>query len=143
MNIFVSFILSTVIACASGFVFSTYVIGTSTKKTSSLPQTTAQNPTEPGVQLKLIGPVLTNLKEPPNVYIRLEAAVLLEQGDSNSPAMISQISDDFLGYLRSVSLNNLEGAGGYHVLKEELTERARLRTKGAARDLFIQTLIVE
>ena len=50
-----------------------------------------------------------------------------------------------LGPLQSVTLtlDQVQGASGYHYMKEDLDERARLRGQGKVRDLVLQSFIVE
>ena len=42
-----------------------------------------------------------------------------------------------------MTLTQIEGASGFQHLREDLNERARIRSGGKVRDLVIQALIVE
>jgi flagellar FliL protein len=48
-----------------------------------------------------------------------------------------------MAYLRTLALSQIEGAGGLQALREDLAERVRLRSNGRARELVIETLVVQ
>ena len=56
---------------------------------------------------------------------------------------ISVLDKDTVAYLRTLSLPLIEGASGLLHLREDLNDRARIRSGGKVRDLIIHTLIVE
>ncbi|MDT4879990.1 hypothetical protein FQZ97_1157100 [compost metagenome] len=53
------------------------------------------------------------------------------------------MGDDFMSFLRSVNLMQLQGAAGLAYLRADLEERARMRSEGAVDRVFISTLVVE
>ena len=53
------------------------------------------------------------------------------------------ISEDILAYLRTVTLSQIEGPSGMQHLREDLVERARIRSEGRVKELVIQTLVVQ
>jgi flagellar FliL protein len=91
--------------------------------------------------LKTLPPVTTNLAAPERTWVRLEAAIVTE-GDQ-SDLMVAQIADDIVAYLRTVTLQHIQGASGFQYLREDLVERMRVRSGGKVRDLVIHSLIVE
>ena len=48
-----------------------------------------------------------------------------------------------MAYLRTLSLQEIEGARGFEHLRNDLQERARLRSKGRVTTLLIRTFVVE
>lgn len=91
-----------------------------------------------------LGTVVTNLANPSDVWIRLESSFIVKTGAfANPDAMAAEIRQDILGYLRTLSLAQIEGPSGLSHLREDLTERVQLRSKGQARDFFIETLVVQ
>ena len=48
-----------------------------------------------------------------------------------------------LAYLRTLSMAQIEGASGLQHLREDLNERVAIRTKGAVRELIVESLVVQ
>ncbi|SDN41507.1 flagellar FliL protein [Methylobacterium phyllostachyos] len=97
-----------------------------------------------GSSVTELGAVVTNLASPSDVWIRLEASVVVKTGTfANPAAMAAEIRQDILGYLRTLSLAQIEGPSGLSHLREDLAERVQLRSNGQARDFFIETLVVQ
>lgn len=91
-----------------------------------------------------LGTVVTNLASPSDVWIRLESSMVVKAGTfSNPDAMVAEIRQDLLGYLRTLSVAQIEGPSGLSHLREDLTERVQVRSKGQVRDFFIETLVVQ
>ena len=94
--------------------------------------------------LKKLSPIVTNLAAPANTWVRLEAALLMEQkAAAGADALVGAITEDILGYLRSVTGRQMEGAAGLRNLREDLIERVAIRSKGLVRDIVIETLVVQ
>jgi flagellar protein FliL len=94
--------------------------------------------------LKTLPPIVTNLANPSTTWVRLEASIVLEratEGEAN--ALLAGVAEDFVAFLRTVSLQQIEGPSGFQNLREDLSDRLRVRTGGKARDLVIQGFIVE
>ncbi|MGQ7792573.1 flagellar basal body-associated FliL family protein [Faunimonas sp. B44] len=103
----------------------------------------AHGPVSPS-NLRPLPPVITNLADPPNVSIRLDAAlVFADPAPPQAEALASAIAEDILAFLRTVSLRQIEGPSGLQHLREDLVERASIRAEGEVRDLVIQTLVVQ
>ncbi|PTM40692.1 flagellar basal body-associated FliL family protein [Bosea sp. 124] len=94
--------------------------------------------------LKKLAPIVTNLAAPANTWVRLEAALLMEQkAAATADPLIGAITEDILGFLRSVTAQQMEGAAGLRNLREDLLERVAIRSKGLVRDIVIETLVVQ
>lgn len=86
-------------------------------------------------------PITTNLAYPAENWVRLEVAVLFtDQADVDMAGMVHQ---DILAYLRTVSLQQIEGARGFQHLREDLVERAVLRSDGKVSNLMFRTFVIE
>jgi flagellar protein FliL len=92
--------------------------------------------------LQALTPIVTNLASPENTWIRLEASIVID-GEGDAKGLAAAITEDTVAYLRTLSLPLIEGASGLLHLREDLTDRARIRSGGKVRDLIIHTLIVE
>ncbi|WP_416355090.1 flagellar basal body-associated FliL family protein [Aureimonas phyllosphaerae] len=90
-------------------------------------------------------PILTDLASPPGTQVRLEAGLLLSLSEDESvdqTVLASQIQADTLVFLRTLELAQIEGARGLLHLKEDLLERAKLRST-AVKDVVVRSLIVK
>ncbi|MFE1600202.1 flagellar basal body-associated FliL family protein [Methylobacterium sp. ID0610] len=91
-----------------------------------------------------VGPLVSNLADSGDTWIRFEGSIIYKTGAIQTPDIaVAEIRQDILAYLRTVSLAQVEGASGLQHLREDLNERVQLRTKGAVRELVVETLIVQ
>jgi flagellar FliL protein len=93
--------------------------------------------------LHALSPIVTNLASPEKTWIRLEASIVLDGDGAEAKALAASITEDTVAYLRTLSLPLIEGASGLLHLREDLNDRARIRSGGKVRDLIVHTLIVE
>ncbi|KZC02605.1 hypothetical protein AU375_01156 [Methylobacterium radiotolerans] len=94
--------------------------------------------------LTSLGTVVTNLAGPGDVWVRLESSVIVRPGTfANPQAMVAEIRQDIVGYLRTLSVAQIEGPSGLSHLREDLTERVQIRSNGQIRTFFIETLVVQ
>lgn len=91
-----------------------------------------------------LDPVITNLLAPDATWVRFEGSVVFKSPlEAERGALLKQIAQDLMGYLRSTKLRQLETAAGIEFLREDMAELVRLRSKGRARDLIVRVLVVE
>ncbi len=96
------------------------------------------------VVVKPLEPVITNLASPTDTWIRLETAMVFKSQDIENPDVAAaELRQDMLAYLRTISMGQLEGPSALQHLREDLNERAQLRTKGQVSELIIETLIIQ
>ena len=94
--------------------------------------------------LRSVGSVVTNLAETGNGWVRLESSIVFKAGSLPNPDVtLAEIRADVVAYLRTVSLAQIEGASGLQHLREDLNERASLRSQGLVRELIVETLVVQ
>ncbi|WP_040325835.1 flagellar basal body-associated FliL family protein [Aurantimonas manganoxydans] len=95
------------------------------------------------LKLMPLKPVLTNIYSPPQTWLRVEAALVYRDDGSADPEVLAaQIEADTLAFLRSVQLSQVEGTRGLMHLREDLRQRAKLRSPAVV-DYLIQTMIAE
>lgn len=95
-------------------------------------------------RLKPLVSITTNLAQPKSTWIRLEAVIVMTESlGSNSDVIAKQMSEDIIGYLRTISLDQLDGPSGFQHLREDLNDRVRVRSEGKVAELIITSLIVE
>lgn len=89
--------------------------------------------------------IVTDLASPPGTQVRLEAGLLLSLSEDESvdqAVLAAQIQADTLVFLRTLELAQIEGSRGLLHLKEDLLERAKLRST-AVEDVIVRSLIVK
>ncbi len=94
--------------------------------------------------LKALPPAVTNLAEPSDIWIRIESSIVFDdQGIGTDDVLAAEITEDFVAYLRTVKLSQIDSPSGMNHLREDLADRARIRSQGRVRDLVIQTMVVQ
>lgn len=94
--------------------------------------------------LRRLPPVVTNLAAPANTWARVEASIVFDKlNEEEVTIMAARIGEDLVSYMRTVSLPQIEGARGLQYLREDLNERATVRSGGKVRELIIETLVVQ
>jgi flagellar FliL protein len=88
-----------------------------------------------------LDPILTNLSAPSKVWVRLELSLVFDGPVDQSIARA--ISQDILAYIRTVKLAEVEGPSGFQHLREDLEERASVRSGGRVKKILIRTLLFE
>ncbi len=135
-------VIGTLAAIAGGFAFGSLgVKGGSTAAETAAPP--AKAPPVKASEVRPLAPIVTNLREPSSLYVRLEAVVVLEPNTPDSAALAAKIGDDLVSYLRTVSLSELEGPTGFQYLREDLKKRSVQLGAGKVRDLFLQSFVIQ
>jgi flagellar FliL protein len=95
-------------------------------------------------RLRKLPPVVTNLASPNSSWARVEASMVTESlNDEEAGILAAHISEDIVAYLRSASVAQFEGARGLQYLRDDLTERANIRSAGKVRELIVETLVIQ
>ena len=96
------------------------------------------------IVIRELAPIVTNLAQPEGAKIRLQASILFNKKDVPVPNLLAaQITDDLIGYLKTLSIAQLQGGSGLQSLREDLNERVAIRSEGHVRELIIETLVVQ
>ena len=88
-----------------------------------------------------IGPITTNLSYPSDSWVRLELSLLFKE--TPDERLADRINEDILAYLRTVSLQQIEGPRGFEYLRDDIVERAQLRSQGDVTDVIFRTFVIE
>ena len=142
-------VLVTVLAIGAGAFWGMRVVGsvesTVLKRMEAATPQLSVNPAMAGsLVLKKLAPIVTNLAAPSNSWVRIEAALVMDQkAVLGAEPMVGAITEDILTFLRSVTARQIEGAAGLRNLREDLTERIAIRSKGLVRDIVIETVVVQ
>lgn len=85
--------------------------------------------------------ITTNLAFPTDRLVRLEVALLFK--DKPDIKLAEAIHQDIAVYLRTVSLQQIEGPRGFQYLKEDLEERADLLSQGKVSHIMFRTFLIQ
>jgi flagellar FliL protein len=89
-------------------------------------------------------PIVTNLGAPQDTWIRLEASIVYDAAALPRPeSMAAEIAGDELAYMRTVTLAQLAGPVGLQNIRQDLNERAVIRSGGKVTELILRTLVVQ
>jgi flagellar FliL protein len=96
--------------------------------------------------VKELPPIVTNLAIPEGSWIRLQASIVYDKkllSDPDVNVLSAHIVDDILGFVKTLSAPQIQGASGLQHLREDLNERVALRSEGHVRELIIETLVIQ
>ncbi|MBB5571456.1 MULTISPECIES: flagellar basal body-associated FliL family protein [Rhizobium] len=86
-------------------------------------------------------PITTNLAYPSQNWIRLEIALMFK--DKPDQQLAEAIHEDILAYVRTVSLQQVEGPRGFQYLRDDIQERVDLRSEGRVSKVMFRTFVIE
>lgn len=140
-------LLATLVAggCGAGFGF--YLPSPAKAAADKSAKETAE--TEPKDAGKNIGirelpPVVTNLGQNVDTWVRLQTAITFDKSAVEMPDVLAaEIASDFMGFMQTLSISQLNGASGLQHLREDLTDRAIVRSDGRVHELMIESLVVQ
>ena len=89
-------------------------------------------------------PIVTNVATPADVWIRLEAAIVFDPKTLPHPELVAaEIATDELAYLRTVTITDLQGPIGLENIRQDLRDRAIVRSNGKVTELLLKTLVLQ
>ncbi|MBD9373859.1 flagellar basal body-associated FliL family protein [Rhizobium sp. ARZ01] len=86
-------------------------------------------------------PFTSNLAYPADNLVRMEVALAFK--DAPDPALAEAIHQDIMAYMRTVSLQQIQGPRGFQYLRDDLMERVDLRSEGRVTNLMFRTFVIE
>lgn len=139
--------LLTLVAVASGSAMGLLLAGKLTKGSQLAAETTSRlsDSTYGGdADLRELPPVITNLADPEGTWVRVQASIVYDRKQVAKPDVIaSQISEDILGFMRTLSMAQIGGASGLQHLREDLNERAVIRSGGLVHELIVHSVVFQ
>ncbi len=138
----------TVVAAGSGTLLGFHLVGSVENAMKSRAAEGKPPPPEAryatGTSLLKVPPVVANLASPQDVWVRVEASIIVADEEIASPDVLAgEIAGDIVAYLRTVSLQQIEGPSGLLHLREDLNDRVAIRSNDQVRELIIETLVVQ
>jgi flagellar FliL protein len=96
------------------------------------------------IEVRELAAIVTNLAVPPDTRVRLQGSIVFDRkGVTNANILAAEIGGDVLTYMRSSTLSQFQGASGLLHLREDLTERAAIRSNGEVKEFIIESLVVQ
>ena len=89
----------------------------------------------------LLDPITSNLAYPSENRVRLEVALMFK--GVPDVALAEEIHQDIMAYMRTVSLQQVQGPRGFQYLREDLQERVDLRSEGRVTNVMFRTFVIE
>ena len=148
MRLIAAILALTLIAIGAGAVAGLHLIATAERvaadaKKSAVPPPIASSYAG-SARLRKLSPIVTNLAAPANNWARIEASMVTDSmSDEDAGILAAHISEDIVTYLRSTTVAQFEGSRGLQHLRDDLTERANIRSAGKVRELIIETLVIQ
>ncbi|HUI20609.1 MAG TPA: flagellar basal body-associated FliL family protein [Methylocella sp.] len=135
----------TLVAAMAGAGLGLLLDGTLSKEASSAAKPTTNDMKYAGeTSVRELQPVIANLAEPSDAWIRVQASIVFDGKAVQKPEVVAaEIGEDILGFLRTLTIAQIGGASGLQHLREDLNERAFIRSGGLVRELVLQTLVVQ
>lgn len=96
------------------------------------------------IAVQEVPPIVTNLAGPEGSWVRLQVSIVFDRKALPKPAAAAaEIGQDILGFMRTLTPAQISGASGLQHLREDLTERAAIRSGGLVRELILQSVVVQ
>lgn len=89
----------------------------------------------------LLDPITSNLAYPSDNRVRLEVALMFK--GAPDVKLAEEIHQDIMAYMRTVSLQQVQGPRGFQYLREDLQERVDLRSEGRVTNVMFRTFVIE
>ncbi len=136
----------TLVAGGVGALFGLYITSI-TALTPSDAKKSVEVPTHALVEnanVRDLPPIITNLDQTSDTWVRLQAAIVFDPATIEKPdVMATEIASDLLGFMQTLSISQLSGSSGLQHLREDLNDRAMVRSDGRIQELVIESLVVQ
>jgi flagellar FliL protein len=138
----VGVVIGTLAAAGGGFGFATLVLNQADCSASSA-AASAKEQKAPERRIWPLQSIVTNLGSPAETYVRLEAGIVLDPATPDADAIAAGVATDFLAYLRTVSLAEIQGPTGFQYFREDLKRHAIKQGRGKVLDVYITGFVIE
>jgi flagellar protein FliL len=107
------------------------------------PAAPSKTPPPKPAEVRPLTTIIANLRDPPDLHVRLEVVVVMEPATLEAAAIAAKVGDDIVAYLRTVSLSEIEGPTGYQYFRDDLRKRAVQIGGGKVKELLLQSFVVQ
>jgi flagellar FliL protein len=140
-------VIVTILALAAGAGFGFFLAGSikphAEAKGVEPPKPEVKINVPPHAKLVELKPIIANLAEPKDAWMRIEATLVLQGEVEGAEALGAKIAEDIAAYLKTTTLAQFEGASGFQNLIEDLDDRVRLRGGKDVRELAVHGVVIE
>jgi len=136
----------TLIAGGGGAAFGLYLTSQSDMMGKEVKQAAETPPPSrvSNANVRDLPPIITNLDQTSDTWIRLHAAIVFDPAKVEKPDVLAaEVAGDILGFMQTLSIAQLSGSSGLQHLREDLTDRAVIRSDGRVHELVIESLVVQ
>ncbi len=96
------------------------------------------------IEVRELPAIVTNLAVPVGARVRMQVAMVLPKaGVENANLLAAKVNDDIIAFLKTLTVTELQGPSGLQALREDLNERAAVRSDGKVREIIIEALVVQ
>ncbi len=150
MGTIVPLVVLTLVAGGGGALIGMQIVNSVRAKAMPVTAPTAETAAAPAsaathvFAVKELAPIVTNLMAPEGAYVRLQTAVVYDKSDAAQIDLLAaRIGEDSLSFVKTLTTAQLQGASGLQHLREDLNERASLRSDGRIHEMVIEMLVVQ
>jgi flagellar protein FliL len=144
---FAMMVALTLVAGGLGAAFGLYLTSQAKEMLGPVAKEVAEIPNPARIEnmnMRDLPPIVTNIGQTSDTWVRLQAAIVFDPASVEKPdVMAAEISADILGFLQTLSILQLSGPSGLQHLREDLNDRAIVRSDGRVRELVIESLVVQ
>jgi flagellar FliL protein len=136
----------TLVAGGGGAAFGLFMAAQATMTAKEIKPPTEVPPSNAVVNANVrdLPPIITNLDQTSDTWIRLHAAIVFDPAKVEKPDVLAaEVAADILGFMQTLSIAQLSGSSGLQHLREDLTDRAIIRSDGRVHELVIESLVVQ
>jgi len=90
-----------------------------------------------------LAPIITDMSPQEGGRVRVEIALVSDDVRPLELDLVADIANDFVALLRQTTVSQIKGASGFMYLREDLLERARMRSQNKISNILITNLVIE
>ena len=140
----VAVVALTLVGAAGGFGIAWLVhTKASTAKAASSKEAEAAKPPESKFVVKPLPTILTQLAGKGAPWLRLSLSIVVPKAMPEQDRFAETIAQDVLAFVSTLPAEQVAGAGNFDIFRADLQEILKLRSKGAATEVFIRGLLME
>ncbi|MBA4171811.1 MAG: hypothetical protein C0511_03935 [Hyphomicrobium sp.] len=103
----------------------------------------AAKPPEAKLIVKELPTILTKLSGSQAPWLRLNLSIVVAKGTPELDRFAETIAQDVLAFVSNLPVDQVTGPTNFDILRADLQEILRIRSKGAAHELFIRGMLME
>jgi flagellar FliL protein len=140
----VPIVVLTLVAAGGGVLVGKQIVAAAPNPVIKAAEASAKAKLDASVGVRELSPIVTNLAAPDGAWVRLQTAIVYDKTDAKQvDVMAGEIVADTMAYIKTLTMTELQGASGLQHLREDLNERAALRSNGQVHEMIIEALVIQ